>query len=166
MAIRNQIRTSSLPAATKQFLFHLVVGGGAQATLSEVFTQNPDGIAGRTTKFGAAAGLAPGAATAANQQGATPGRFRLIRHIHNARPITVWFYAEHMGRSSYNFDKIIFPACESCQGTTEMLCPQCQGTNMLSQGTQHPHPLVRHRIMPNRMQCTSCNGKRVIHCTT
>lgn len=165
MAIRNYISTNRLPAETRHHLHNLVVNNYTNGAFSENFTQNPDGIAGSTTKFGSAAGLAPGADSLRLGRGTNPGRFRLIRHIHHAPHNTVWIYAEHMGRSSYNFDKIEFPACEGCRGTTEIICPQCQGSNIRKTGTAHPHPLASHRVLPNLQSCNICRGRRVINCT-
>lgn len=165
MAIRREILTQNLPSPTKQYLFNLIIGGGAANAPSEFFTQNPDNVPGTTTKFASAAGLATGGAAAANGGGRGPGRFRLIRHIHRAPRKIVWIYAEHLGRSSYNFDRIVFPGCEGCGGTTEVLCPQCHGNNIRKQGTPHPHPLVNRPIGQDRRSCTKCNGQRVIDCT-
>ncbi len=167
MPIRRTISTRTLPQATKQYLFDLIVNGRAALEPSEDFTQNPDGVPGNTRKFAAATGLATGGLAAGAGGGADPGRFRLIRHIQSATQKTVWIYAEHQGRSSYAFDKITLPACRPCNGSREIICPACNGLNMRNPGTPHPHSLLSHtNINKDYRSCPRCNGRRVITCTS
>jgi hypothetical protein len=161
------IPAGNLPLPTKQYLHNLIINRLAANAPSEPFTQNPDGIAGTTKKFASALGLAVGGWAAGAGGGADPGRFRLLRHIHTRDRKIVWIYAEHLGRSSYTFKKIILPTCGRCCGTTEIICTACNGTNMRSQGDANPRArLSGININRDLRSCTTCNGARVIDCTS
>ncbi len=138
MALEQQRKLlRDLPLATVQYLYDLVVGGQANNATRETIIENPDGRVGSTVKYGSERGLAPGAASRARDRALRePGRYRIVRHMHNAQSVR-WLYAEHYGgaANNYRYFEIALPACTSCHGTSKVSC-MCEGTGFRNPRTR------------------------------
>lgn len=159
-------KTSQLPEPTRLYLFDLMINGHAATMPKETLQENPDGIAGKTVKFGSERGRAPGNTTYnRGRAGLMPeGQFRIVKHVY-ANSKVKWFYAKHSGGNTYIYYEIILPLCEPCYGTGEIPCDRCNGSQ-----TINPY----HRITPeknieklaNLGKCLKCKGTSFMPCTT
>jgi DnaJ-class molecular chaperone len=158
-------KTSALPVDTRAHLFSLVTDADYRRAADHApygFVPRGDGLmcgpGGSMTKYGYTAFLAAG--TASRGGGRDPGRYRLAKVSRPGKD--TWWVLEHAPGNTYRCVLIDIPACKTCHGTADILCPVCGGKGFTATTVQGLGGPCKRCESKGFIVCPTCDPKLVV----